>query len=557
MGVDRRERNSGADPRARTAAPTRRAFVERLLGLASVAVAGALLALVVPAVARADAFVPPGLLGKAKDNPRDAFNVVVVGLPDKTSGNKLGHVKREYRRLFRGVASKLTGAQLVDLADDASVRSITPDAPVIASGFSYRPKELWPLAVRANELWGQSVDWGWGAFYVAPPPAPTIAVIDSGVDEGVVGARVVGSTLICSLCANNARGDDYGHGTLVAALAASTQNDYPGVAPNADLLSVRVMDANGMAMTSDVIAAAEWVYKKRDQYDVGVVNLSLHSAYPSYGLSDPLNLAVRRLWLAGLVVVTAAGNSGAERMLHAPASDPFVITVGATDIAQTTIAADDFNAPWTSHGYTAEGFLKPELGAPGRYMVGPVPPSATLVATFPDRVVKNGYIWMSGTSFAAPVVAGAAAQILARHPDWTPGQVKGALMVSARPLALAEPMSVGVGEIDAAAAAALAEAPDANAALESFVTVDPVTNEPAFDAASWARMASADASWARASWANASWANASWANASWANASWSAAAYADATWADASWANASWAGASWAGASWAATTWVE
>ena len=93
-----------------------------------------------------------------------------------------------------------------------------------------------------------------------------------------------------------------------------------------------------------------------------------------------------------------------------------MITVGAVGTNGTAAVADDTPAPWSSYGHTAEGFAKPELSAPGRLIVGPLAAGSTLAQTFPDRVVAPGYVWMSGTSFAAPVVSGAAAQILARHP---------------------------------------------------------------------------------------------------------------------------------------------
>src|SRR3954470_1429562 len=89
-------------------------------------------------------------------------------------------------------------------------------------------------------------------------------------------------------------------------------------------------------------------------------------------------------------------------------------------------------------------------------MVSALPAKATIPVTVPDRVFGDGYMWMSGTSFAAPVVAGAAAQILARHPDWGPNEVKGALMLTSTYLGdVKDPQSVGVGEIDAAYAASL------------------------------------------------------------------------------------------------------
>jgi subtilisin family serine protease len=167
--------------------------------------------------------------------------------------------------------------------------------------------------------------------------------------------------------------------------------------------------------------------------------------------------------------------------------------------------------------------------------------SGTLVTQRPDHVVAPGYMELSGTSFAAPIVAGAAAQILARHPGWTPDQVKGALMLTARPLSSATPGSLGVGGINAYKAATINYAPNPNLALRKFVTSSGSGSELRFDAASWLSTISANASWADASWADASWADASWSAASWADASWADASWADASWADASWADASWA----------------
>src|SRR5205807_5177501 len=154
-------------------------------------------------------------------------------------------------------------------------------------------------------------------------------------------------------------------------------------------------------------------------------------------------------------------------MSHAPGNDPFVITVGALDQNGTANSADDVAAPWSAYGNTSDGFEKPELSAPGRYLIMPVPAGSTIPATVPERVVAPGYMWMSGTSFAAPVVSGAAAQLLARHPEWTPDQVKGALMLSANALPAAG-LAVGVGEVDAAASAALVSPPNPNAGLDQL-----------------------------------------------------------------------------------------
>ncbi|MGH3029237.1 MAG: S8 family serine peptidase [Gaiellaceae bacterium] len=514
------------------------------------------LALIAPATAGAGAFVPRGLLDRAAADPSAELHVIIVGAPGVEAseiedekmrgrhGKRVGRVHAEFEEVLDGVAAEITGAELLALAQESGIESITPDAPVVATSTSFSPLELWPHAIGASQLWGD-LDRSRGRDRM-----PAIAFVDSGVDSGLgehFGGRVVASL---DFTRGAREEDDLGHGTMVATIAAGSAPSYPGVAPTADIVSLRVLDADGRGRVSDVLAATEWLAKHGKKNDIRVVNFSINSPHPDWGLRDPLNAAVRRLWIRGMVVVAAAGNNGSGRMLYAPASDPFVITVGATDVAGTADTADDRNAPWSSYGYTAEGFAKPELAAPGRYMIAGVPEGATLPSLFPERVTAPGHMWMSGTSFAAAVVSGSAAQILARHRKWTPDEVKGALMLTARPLPLAEPLSVGVGQIDVAAAAGLSEAPDANAHLEPFVRSR--GKHAGFDAARWERVARADASWANASWANASWANASWANASWSSASW-----ANASWANASWANASWANASWANASWANAVWVE
>src|SRR5207244_5014785 len=207
------------------------------------------------------------------------------------------------------------------------------------------------------------------------------------------------------------------------------------------------------ALTSDVIAACDYILQNKNALNIRVANFSLHSASMNHFYFDPLDRAVEKLWFNGVFVVAAAGNygtaAGPSGVLHAPGNDPFVMTVGAVDIGNKVALGDDANAPWSAYGYTEDGFAKHELGAAGRYMIGPVPQGSTLAAQKPGNGVAPGYIQLSGTSFAAPVVAGVAAQLLARHPDWTPDQVKGALMMSAKPVPQARPGAVGVGQVNA------------------------------------------------------------------------------------------------------------
>ena len=373
---------------------------------------------------------------------------------------------------------------------------------------------------------------------------PAIAIVDSGVAAGRTdfGGRVVKQVTMTNLLPN-AIGDGRGHGTFVAGIAAGSKTGYAGAAPTAPIVSIDVMDDNGMAMTSDVIAAADWILANKGTYNIRVANFSLQSTVAGSFMYDPLNKAVEKLWFSGIVVVAAAGNYGENgqptTVAYAPGNDPFVITVGASDTNGTGwTSTDDTAAPWSAFGYTLDGFAKPDLGAPGRQLVGPVPSTSTMALERPDRVTAPGYMWMSGTSFSAPVVSGAAALILAKNPNWTPDKVKGALMLSARPTAAG--MALGVGEVNAKGAFDVTNPPNPNLGLNAFVGPDG-TGGQVFDSASWASTATANASWNQASWNSASWANASWASASWNSASW-----AQASWAQASWASASWNAASWA-----------
>jgi serine protease AprX len=513
-------------------------------GVSLLALACALAALAAPAVGRADAYVPAGLLQNAKDWPSQTFSTIVVTNGDSNSNNNVengqfGDVHQRYT-VLPAVATNLTGDELESLAAQPGIVSITPDAAMRPTGAQ---NTLWPLVTGVPAFWA-------GGLLFAPLGVPTIAIIDSGVEPGRVadfGGRIV--TQIDFTCPTCSATDDNGHGTLVAGLAAGASTSFPGVVPAAKIVSLRVVDANGMAKTSDVIAAADWIFKNGKKYGIRVANFSLRSSYPNAALRDPLNIAVRRLWLGGTVVVTAAGNDGPQRMLYAPASDPFVITVGASDVVDTVGTDDDVAAPWSSYGYTAEGFAKPELVAPGRYLAGPVPTASALATTKPERVLAPGYMWMSGTSFAAPIVAGAAAQLLALHPTWTPDQVKGALMLTTNAMPSSTPLSVGVGTIDVLAAAAVSQPPDPNAGLQPFVVKDK-SGARRLDFDAWEQYVNNAASWSSASWSSASWSSASWSSASWSSASWSSAARTDASWSSASWSSASLSSASWSSASW-------
>jgi subtilisin family serine protease len=210
-----------------------------------------------------------------------------------------------------------------------------------------------------------------------------------------------------------------------------------------------------------------------------------------------------------------------------------VITVGAVDLEGSVSVRRHETPSWSAYGYTNDGFRKPEISAAGRYMIGPVSANATLKTAKPENVVAPTYMRLSGTSFAAPVVSGAAAQILARHPDWSPDMVKGALMATAR-FVPEEGLtgSAGVGEVNAYRAAGLSRAPNPNLALNQFVGLDPVTGATVFNAVTWTDAAKADASWSDVTWTDVSWSDASWSAVTWSDVSWSDVSCSDVTWSD-------------------------
>jgi serine protease AprX len=515
------------------------------------------LTLVVPLGASAvpgpkiESFVAPALMSSAQAHPGDTFSVIVQG----RGGNQAAHtvakvigVSMKTARSFSsidGVAVDLTGAQVLAVAADKHVTAITTDARVRLAAVT---NEKWPVVTGVQKYWASGLS--------PAAPAATIAIVDSGIDAtrpefaGRIAANVNLTTL-----PGNSSGDGRGHGTFVAGIAAASMGGKSGAAPGAKIVSLDVMDDQGMARTSDVIAAADWILANKAKYGIRVANFSLHAAVANSFMYDPLDKAVERLWFNNVVVVVAAGNygnaNGPSGVPYAPGNDPFVITVGASDTGKSVSTNDDVAAPWSAYGYTLDGFAKPDLAAPGRYMVGPVPTTATLYTERADHVVEPGYMELSGTSFSAPIVAGVSALILGKHPEYTPDQVKGALMLGTKPMPRATALSEGVGEVNAGRSIDVVNPPNPNKALNAFIVNDSSMGGRVFDAASWADKAKHDASWADASWADASWADASWSAASWADASWADASFASASWADTATAAASWADLSLGSASWA------
>ncbi len=150
---------------------------------------------------------------------------------------------------------------------------------------------------------------------------------------------------------------------------------------------------------------------------------------------DPLNQAVMAAWQAGIVVVASAGNRGPDPMtIGVPGNVPYVITVGAmSNNYSVTDGSDDFLTSFSSTGPTAEGFVKPDLVAPGGHIWSIMPSSTLLAQMYPSFQRDGEYFTMSGTSQSTAIVTGVVALMLSADSELTPDEVKSRLIDSARP----------------------------------------------------------------------------------------------------------------------------
>jgi hypothetical protein len=180
--------------------------------------------------------------------------------------------------LVDGIAVTLRADKLAKLMLQPNL-IITADAPVHVSG--YTSQQLWPYETGLAN--------GWAAGVSQPGAAvPTIAVVDSGIEPGRAdfGNRVLANVNLGTL-PDNSPGDGRGHGTFVAGIAAGSADGYAGATPQANLVSLDVMDDHGVARTSDVIAACQWILANKAKYNIRIANFSLHSGTKSRPLASP------------------------------------------------------------------------------------------------------------------------------------------------------------------------------------------------------------------------------------------------------------------------------
>jgi serine protease AprX len=355
--------------------------------------------------------------------------------------------------------SELGRAMRVSLDASVTVNAVKPQARaswVRPAGAPYRPTDATRVGI-------------------------SVAIIDSGIQPhaDLPTSRI---RYFRDFVSGSARPiDRCGHGTHVAGIVAGsglTSNGvYAGIAPNLDIIALRVLDHDCSGNTSDVIDALEWVGRYHEIFNIRIVNLSLGHAVLESIFADPLVQAVERLSRKGVVVVTAAGNNGINPStgnpgyggVGVPCNAPSAICVGALDTQSTPANHDDRVSDSSSRGPTRFDLLaKPDLVAPGVDMVSLAAPGSRLYREYPQLRVRGGdgriqYFRLSGTSMAAPAVAGAAALLLQRNGALTANTIKLALQFTARLVPLTDVLTQGAGAMNVGGALALAGAIDAAA----------------------------------------------------------------------------------------------
>lgn len=211
--------------------------------------------------------------------------------------------------------------------------------------------------------------------------------------------------------------DDNGHGTHISAIIGgsglASDGRYQGIAPECNLISVKVLDHKGNGYASDVLAGLRWIRENKERFGIRIVNISVGS-FTRKGMSENSALVkgVNAAWDDGLVVVVAAGNNGPGRMtITTPGISRKVITVGCSDDHKEVNVMGNKMIDYSGRGPTSACICKPDLVAPGSSVV-----SCTNQA--------GKYMVKSGTSMSTPLVSGAIALLLEKYPYMSNRDVK-------------------------------------------------------------------------------------------------------------------------------------
>jgi len=410
------------------------------------------------------------------------------------------------------VTARLSAEALRSLQNDPRVSYLAADAVVKASG-----EENHFERGRARPSPGVQVVDAAQAWTGATGRGVTVALMDTGIAqhpdlEGSVVARVDfvndGATLL----------DPSGHGTFVAGLIAAHGRTFSGVAPDAKLVSLRVLDQNGKGTMHAVLAAFDWLLRNRTAMHIKVLNLSFGAPQRSSYHRELLAGVVESAWFAGITVVAAAGNDGpAPGTVAMPGADPFVITVGSFADQGTVALNDDRESFFSSRGPTRDGFAKPDLLAPGEHIVSLRVPGTAMDREAANVVPTGPYARLTGTSASTAMAAGAAADVLEAHRTYGPTQVKGALVAGARRIVGTRTPGLDVDDALIVRPARVNVDLLPSLVLLRVLAANGNVFGPgiAWDGISWEGI-----SWESVSWEGVAWESVSWEGVTWDSVTW-------------------------------------
>jgi serine protease AprX len=456
--------------------------------------------------------------------------------------------------LVDGAAGLADAAEITALSLLPGVEYIAQDAEVHAHVDPSQLGTAYPIAVDASQVWAAG---GTGA-------GVTVAVLDSGILPDPDLTQPANRILARANFADPLGGstDPGGHGTHVAGTIAGngtrSRGQFVGVAPAANLVDVRVLDGQGRGRMSSVILGIQWTLDHQAQYGIRVLNLSLGAPAPANPRLDPLAAAAELAWMHGLVVVTASGNTPGS--VDSPGTDPYVITVGATDDQGTPSVSDDVEGWFSGWGTPAGSVPKPDLVAPGRKIVSIRAPGSSLDQLLPDHVVtaRDGasYFRLTGTSMSTAVVSGVVALLLERQPHLTPDQVKAVLTGTTRAFGQTSgitpaPATIGSGLIDANAAVTSGPRGSANRGLQP-TDIAASTLYPAIygQPLHWKNSLLGGVLWTLLNWTTLDWNNLAWDNLAWDTTAWDNLAWDNLAWDNLAWDSTRWNNLAWDNLAW-------
>lgn len=308
--------------------------------------------------------------------------------------------------IINGCACEMSTETILKLTTDPDVEFISYDSKVFA------------LMDVARQTIG--ADYSLNTGYTGKNV--TVAIIDTGVsphaDLIYPTNRIVGFKDYVNH--QSKYYDDNGHGTHCAGILAgngySAKGKYKGIAPEANILSIKVLDENGNGNTSDILSTVQWIIENKEVYKTRIINFSLGAIAQYKERRDPLVKAANRAIENNLIVVAAVGNSGPMRStILSPATSRYVISVGSVN-DRTANTSYDTIAEFSSRGPTLDRIRKPDLIAPG-----------VDIMSLSNKNLA-GYTSLSGTSMSAPMISGAAALLLNENPNYNHFDIKKKLL---------------------------------------------------------------------------------------------------------------------------------